>query len=224
MINKLLNKKNQIDGLQLMSLIENESVAAAFFDPQYRGIAEKMKYGNEGARQHERFELPQMNEETIALFIAEIDRALRPSSYLFLWVDKYHVCEGVNEWIPGDMQIVDMITWNKGKMGMGYRTRRQSEYLIVLQKRPIRARATWTDHAIPDVWTESVIKTHPHSKPTELQRRLIEAVTQPGDLVLDPAAGGYSVFDAARLSGRNFIGGDIKYGEQDRTVGETFGV
>ena len=106
-----------------------------------------------------------------------------------------------------------MITWNKGKIGMGYRTRRKAEYLIVFQKSPIRAKGCWKDHTIPDVWEEPTEKKHPHSKPIELQRKLIEAVTEEHETVLDPAAGGYSVFEACKLSGRSFIGGDIEYGE-----------
>ena len=56
-------------------------------------------------------------------------------------------------------------------------------------------------------------KTHPHSKPVELQRRLIAATTKDGDVVLDPASGGFSVFEACKLLNRDFIGGDIQYGE-----------
>lgn len=93
---------------------------------------------------------------------------------------------------------------------MGYRTRRRSEYLIVFQKKPVRAKACWTDHSIPDVWEEKIPKVHPHSKPKELQRRLIVATILEGDYVLDPASGGFSALEACKLSGRNFIGGDIK--------------
>jgi len=96
---------------------------------------------------------------------------------------------------------------------MGYRTRRRSEYLIVLQKSPVRAKGCWYDHDIPDVWIEKTPKTHPHSKPVELQQRLIAATTQDGDCVIDPASGGYSVYEACKNLGRDFIGSDIEYGE-----------
>ena len=42
---------------------------------------------------------------------------------------------------------------------------------------------------------------------------LIAAVTEPEDLVLDPEAGGYSVLEACKTLDRDFIGGDIKFGE-----------
>ena len=99
---------------------------------------------------------------------------------------------------------------------MRYRTRRKSEYLVIFQKKPKKAKGVWTSHSIPDVWTEKVGKTHAHYKPINLQRILIEATTDKGDLVLDPASGGYSVFEACKLSGINFIGGDIEFGDEPK--------
>lgn len=210
-----MNKKNLADGLSLLADIEDRSVAAAFFDPQYRGVLDKLKYGNEGAaRGKARCGLRQMDEDTIIRFIAEIDRALKEGGHLFLWVDKFHLCQGVLDWFAyTHLNLVDIIVWDKSKIGMGYRTRRKAEYLVVFQKSPVRAKACWTDHAIPDVWEEKVPKVHPHSKPIELQRRLIAATTKEGDVILDPASGGYSVFEACKLLGRDFVGGDILYGE-----------
>jgi site-specific DNA-methyltransferase (adenine-specific) len=56
---------------------------------------------------------------------------------------------------------------------------------------------------------ESKNKKHPHQKPLELQKVLIEAVSNVGDLVVDPAAGSYSVLEACLLSQRTFLGCDI---------------
>lgn len=209
------NYKNKIDGLVLLSAIPDNSIKTAFFDPQYRGVLDKLSYGNEGMnRGKARSELPQMEEKTIIDFIKEIDRVVTPSGHLFLWVDKFHLCQGILDWIVGtNFNLVDMIVWDKGKIGMGYRTRRKSEYLIVLQKSPVRAKGCWNIHNIPDVWKGKVVKVHAHSKPIELQKQLILATTSEKDYILDPAAGGYSVFEACKETNRNFIGGDIKYGE-----------
>ena len=97
---------------------------------------------------------------------------------------------------------------------MGYRTRRKSEYLVVIQKLPKKAKSTWVLHNIPDVWDEKVVKTHTHSKPIELQKQLILATTNERDLVCDPASGGFSVFEACKLSKRNFIGTDLIFGTE----------
>lgn len=214
-LKSLLNQTLDICGLRLLSQVEKESITLVFFDPQYRGVLDKMKYGNEGERQKGRSELHQMSEEMICDFIGEIHRVLKPSAYLMLWIDKFHLCEGVQKWLENtSFQSVDLITWNKGKMGMGYRTRRQSEYLLVLQKKPIKAKGTWNLHNIRDIHSEKIpqeqLKLHPHSKPRGLQEALILSCTQEGDIVLDPAAGSFSVFECCKETNRNFLGTNLK--------------
>ncbi len=201
--------------MELLANIETGSIATVFFDPQYRGILDKLKYGNEGvSRGKARSNLQQMDEDTIMKFIEDIDRVLKESGHLFLWIDKFHLCQGVLDWFKNtNLNLVDMIVWDKGKIGMGYRTRRKAEYCIVFQKSPAKAKACWTDHAIPDVWVEKTEKIHPHSKPVELQKRLIGATTKNGDFICDPAAGGYSVLRACEELNRDFIGCDIEYGD-----------
>lgn len=211
------NKQQIANGLDLLSTICDKSVAVCFFDPQYRGLLDKLKYGNEGSKENARCNLTQMNEETIIKFIKEMDRVLKDSGHLFLWVDKYHLNEGdVKRWIDGtNFELVDMITWYKNTFGLGSRSRSTSEFLIVLQKRPKRAKDIWTDHSIPDVWCEKIVeKTHPHEKPLELQKRLICATTTDDDVVVDAAAGSYSVLEACKLSNRKFLGCDIQFGEE----------
>ena len=212
----LLNQRNQMNGLHLLDLLDGSSVKVVFFDPQYRGILDKMSYGNEGKnRGKERSSLPQMSEETIKDFLAKIERILKPNGYLFLWIDKFHLMEGVKKWFENfkTLEIVDMITWDKKKMGMGYRSRRRSEYCVVVQKEPRQAKSTWLLHNIPDVWEEKLVcKEHAHSKPIELQKQLILATSQENDLIVDPASGGYSVFMACLGVNRNFLGCDLKCG------------
>ena len=203
----------KMDGLELLSRLPGAFAPVAFLDPQYRGVLDKLAYGNEGvSRGKKRSALMQMSETTIAEFIRGIDRALIPSGHLFLWLDKFHLCQGFKSWLADTaLEVVDLVTWNKDRMGMGYRTRRQSEYCVVLQKRPRRAKGVWQVHNIPDVWTEKIgDRAHPHQKPVKLQAALITAVSCPGDIVVDPAAGSYSVMAAAQSCGRVFVGCDLE--------------
>lgn len=209
-----IDVRQKMDGLELLQKIPEYSAPLVFFDPQYRTILDKQAYGNEGKQRGKaRTELPQMPEKDIRKFIAEIQRALVPSGHLMLWVDKYILCSGINSLMEGSsLQLVDMVTWNKNRMGMGYRTRRYSEYLVIFQKQPVRAKGVWRVHDIPDVWTEKIEngdRNHTHAKPVELQKRLIKAVTNIGDVVVDPAAGGYSVLTSAKETKRHFLGCDI---------------
>ena len=66
-----------------------------------------------------------------------------------------------------------------------------------------------------DVWTgpltpakEKLLGKHPTQKPLYLLERIIEASTNPGDLVLDPFCGSSSTGVAAKALGRRYIGID----------------
>ena len=206
-----LNQYNQADGLELLRALQPDSYPLCIFDPQYRGVLEKQRYGNEGSRQTERSVLPQMHEPQIIAFIKAIARALMPSGHLLLWTDKFHLCTGIAHWLVGtDLHTVDLVVWNKLRMGMGYRTRRMSEYCLVVQKAPLRAKGVWLVHDIPDVMAERLQTKFTHAKPIKAQARLIEALTNPGDIVVDPAAGSYSVLEACRQTDRQFLGCDIR--------------
>ncbi len=208
----LLNNRNNGDGYELLKSLKESITKCVFFDPQYRGVLDKMGYGNEGARQIGRSELKQMDENVIIDFIKEIDRVLLPSGYLFLWIDKFHLVEGIQSWYADtNLLTVDLMTWDKGRIGMGYRTRRKSEYILILQKKPKKAKSTWSVHNIPDVYEEKIVdKIHVHQKPIVLQSKLIEAVTEKGDLIIDPCAGSFRIFDICDKLNRNFIGTDLK--------------
>jgi len=210
-LQNLADQRLKLDGLKLLGQFPDASVPLVVFDPQYRGVLDKLDYGNEGARQKGRAVLTQMSEETIKDFLRDIARVLRPSGHLMLWVDKFHLVEGTRPWFHGlPLAAVDLITWDKGRIGMGYRTRRRCEYLMVLQKLPTRAKGCWTVHDIPDCWLEKTPRTHPHAKPEQLQAALINAVTAPGDVVVDPAAGGFSVLRAANSINRRFLGCNLE--------------
>ncbi len=206
------NTRLKMDGLDFLSMLPANGVPVAFLDPQYRGVLEKLSYGNEGKdRGKRRCALEQMTEAMIGRFVRGIDSALIPSGHLFLWVDKFHLCQGVRPWFDGtSLDIVDLVTWDKGTFGMGYRTRRRAEYCIVLQKQPRKAKGVWKIHNIPDVKQEPVSQRHhPHTKPVDLQGELMSAVSHEGDFVIDPAAGSFSVLQSAQIRKRTFLGCDL---------------
>jgi len=106
--------------------------------------------------------------------------------------------------------VVDGGDSDTNRMGMWCRSRRVTEYCVGLQKQPRRAKGVWEIHNIPDTWREPApTGEHPHRKPLQLQAELIAAVTDEGDLVLDPAAGDFTVMEAARARRRNFLGCDL---------------
>ncbi len=201
---------NCMEGRDFLERLPQASFPLCFFDPQYRGVLDKQRYGNEGSRQKGRALLQQMDEAVIKAFVEAVDRVLMPSGHLLLWIDKYHLCTGFDHWLEAtSLERVDLVVWDKRRIGMGYRTRRRCEFLMVLQKRPVRAKGVWRVHDIPDVVEEKIDRKLVHAKPVGVQRRLIEALTNPGEFVLDPAAGTYSVLTAAGQCGRRFLGCDL---------------
>ena len=226
-LNFIKHNKNeylQMDGIELIRNLPHNSVDACIFDPQYKSVLEKMKYGNEGARQKGRAKLQQMSEEVIIQFLGAIKDVLKPSAHLFLWVDKFILCEGKHiKWLENinldwtgvpskePLNLVDMITWHKESFGMGYRSRRTSEHLLILQKSP-KTIKNWTVKNIRDVWSEKIENPrlgHPHKKPVGLTVELIKSVVPKNGIVLDPCSGSFSSFEASRLAGRDFLGCDL---------------
>lgn len=210
---------------ELLRSLPDRCTPLVFFDPQHRSVLNKLDYGNEGARQKERAGLPAMSDAFIEECCRESARVLMPSGYLMLWSDTFRLCQGYHLPLSDILKTVDLISWDNQRPGNGYRSRRCGDYLLVLQKPPIRARSTWHDHKIPSRWSEKVDrKSHPHIKPIGLIARLIGAVTQPSDLVVDPAAGSFVVIHAAHQLGRNFIGCDLRLPTANTVAVTTQGV
>jgi site-specific DNA-methyltransferase (adenine-specific) len=209
-----LNVAQRGDALELLRSLPDRCTPLVFLDPQHRSVLDRLKFGNEGERQRGRARLPQMSEDYIDTCCLEIARVLRPSGYCMRWIDTFGLGEGLHRRVRKALMCTDIIAWDNLRPGQGKRSRHRGDYLLALQKPPLKARATWHDHGIPSRWAEKVDrKVHPHTKPIGLVERLIAATTQPSDLVVDPAAGGFGVMRAALELERQFIGCDIAYDE-----------
>jgi DNA modification methylase len=77
-----------------------------------------------------------------------------------------------------------------------------------------------------DVWDIQHINMHdettrvgyPTQKPVELIDKIINACTEPGDIVMDCFLGSGTTFESALKNGRKFIGGDINLGSIEITI------
>ena len=58
-------------------------------------------------------------------------------------------------------------------------------------------------------------RQHPHQKPKELIKALIEATTNPGDLIIDPCAGSFVVLEVCKELERKFLGCDLTFNEME---------
>jgi site-specific DNA-methyltransferase (adenine-specific) len=149
------NTPQRGDAIELLQSLPSGCTPLVFFDPQHRENLDKLQYGNEGARQCERSRLPAMATEYIDECCCQAARVLAPGGYLMKWVNAFQLVQGHHLRVT-NVQCVDVIAWDNLQLGMGYRARRRGDYLVILQKPPIKAKTTWRDHGIPDRWPEKV--------------------------------------------------------------------
>ena len=110
------------DALTLLRSLPDGCTPLLFFDPQFRGVLDKLQYGNEGARQKRRFALPAMTADYVDQCCREAARVLAPSAYLLRWSDTFHLCEGDHLRIADVLKCVDMIAWDSLRPGNGITT------------------------------------------------------------------------------------------------------
>src|SRR5262249_8134334 len=82
MTGKQLYQRNHAqsgDALALLQSLPDCCTPVVFFDPQHRDVLDKLKFGNEGARQKGRAMLPAMTGSYIDACCHESVRVLRPS-------------------------------------------------------------------------------------------------------------------------------------------------
>ncbi|KLL03050.1 MAG: adenine specific DNA methylase [Mycoplasmataceae bacterium RV_VA103A] len=101
-------------------------------------------------------------------------------------------------------------------MLLGSWFRNQAEFAYLLQKESFNCRE-FRDRSFGNIfkerWKVILLRDHPHEKPAGLNKRLIEAVTQKGDLVVDPCAGSFTVLNSCLETKREFLGADINYSQ-----------
>lgn len=85
---------------------------------------------------------------------------------------------------------------------------------------------TSTHRTVDDVWRMSMLQPadqteptgYPTQKPEHLLARIIEACSQPGDLVFDPFMGSGTTQSVCMKTGRRFLGADINLGALETTI------
>jgi site-specific DNA-methyltransferase (adenine-specific) len=203
-----------MDGYAMMRSLADGEASLVVLDPQYRAVLDKQAYGNEGKRQSARAKLKPMSDDDVCHLVEQAGRVLRPSGHLAIWMDKFSLASAhYHHWLrrAAVFQIVEVFAWNKGRIGMGSRGRGVMEYAVIAQKLPTRAKGVWIDRGMLDGFLEpKELNGHAHAKPRAWTERLIRSITRPGDLVVDPCAGGFMLLDVCRNNGREFVGCDLE--------------
>lgn len=187
------------DCLDVLRGMPDASVDAIVTDPPYGTAALGGGYGR--AHQHI------ANDADLSALewaLPEIVRVCRADAYfaVFCGAKKRPAVDALLA--ANGLAHVGEMVWDKGAPGLGYTIRYAHETAVVYRKgTPPR----------PPVPLLSVVRSpivrgglHPHQKPTDVMRRLVEWATPAGGTVLDPFCGSGSTGVAAHDAVRNFIG------------------
>jgi DNA modification methylase len=117
-----------------------------------------------------------------------------------------------------ELQFMQQVVWDKGKMGLGWHYRRSYETVLVAKRGG--GRVAWFDrsHRVENVirpgdyGIKKIIPQkaqHPTEKPVGLPAHFIRLHTRKNWLVVDPVCGTGSTLVAAKTLGRRAIGIEI---------------
>ena len=112
-----------------------------------------------------------------------------------------------------NLRVQNMVVWDKGAIGMGNGFRNRHELICHAADGVPVVGDKGTPNVLQFAPVDEVIAVpkdrlvfHPSPKPVALMERLLAVVSRPGDLVLDPFAGGGATLVAAKRTGRRAIG------------------
>jgi len=121
-------------------------------------------------------------------------------------------------WLDEVLEFKQMVVWDKGPMGMGWHYRRSYETVLVAQKPG--APCKWYDESNrvenilrPSLGIRKLLPSqdqHPTAKPWQLAAFFIRLHSRPGEVVVDPFAGGGSTLLASHRLGRKAIGIELE--------------
>ena len=211
-------KISQLDALEYLESIPDESVGVIVTDPPYWTLDRWRKVGTTtrlGGHRDKDKRREEMFFETIDMdylwsVFLEFDRVLKLDGHLYIFCDD-RVGAILLNWIheaQGDHRFGDAhaLDWDKVHIGMGYHYRRRYELIIFAWREPregVRGfkKRKLANLGVPDVLTAKRVKqsdtTYPTEKPVEIIETLLQQSARNGDTILDPFAGSGSLAVAA---------------------------
>lgn len=109
------------------------------------------------------------------------------------------------------LRFFHCVIWDKLNPGLGWRYRRQSEFVMVAHR--LGGTLLWNEEkeAVPNIvhFFPGRDRLHPNEKPEGFVLPFVERHSLPGDLVLDPFLGSGTTAVAAKKLGRHFLGFEI---------------
>lgn len=203
------------DCLDVLDEIDLDEIDLVLMDPPYAsGARTEAKKSSSGAMMRGQrwgakpIENDQMTTTGFVWLIrAVMDRlipAMKDGAAVLCFIDWRQWPNLVGALESKNLRVNSMIVWDKVSMGLGNGFRAQHELICFASIGTPRICLRDCGNVIQ--CKRALADDHPSPKPEPLLARLIEVLTEPGDLIVDPFAGSGSTIAAARKLGRRSIG------------------
>ena len=207
-----LNRIYNMDCLEGMKEMQDNSINCIITDPPYSGLQSKSRGDGRFSQEEHHIDYDDLSERAFLLFLKpifrELYRVLKVGGHLYCFTDWKQLRNMADCIELASFKIVNLVCWDKGHFGTGAGYRSQAEYILVFSK------------GLPNIFNLNNIgnvitckratdNDHPHEKPLELIDVFILNSTQKDDIVFDPFLGSGTTAEAAIKRGRQFIGMDV---------------
>lgn len=193
------------DCVDLLPEIKSSSIDMVIIDPPY-STPIVTAFGREQVKNLGDLSLQSTYFKMLKL---QFERVLKPDGRLFIFCDdKYYP---VLFAIFYTWQNINLVIWDKGKIGMGNPFRKQHELLFYANRSAFDYNRTERITHYPSIMKYAPVneKLHGAQKPVKLLKDLILGFSNEGDTVLDCFMGSGSTGVACQETNRNFIGMEI---------------
>jgi len=201
-----LNRIYNMDCIEGMEQIADSSIDLIITDPPYT-TPTITAFGREKVRNVADLSIQETYVKTLK---REFERILKPDAPIFMFCDDNYypsIFRAFYNW-----NNTQMLTWDKGRIGMGKPFRKRHELIFYANRQSIDYHRTEGITHYPTVLNYKPVgseKVHGAQKPVDLIADLIKGFSVEGSVVLDCFMGSGTTAVAASKTGRQYIGFEL---------------
>lgn len=198
-----LNKVYNEDCLIGMKSIPDKSIDMILCDPPY-STPTIHAFGRQKVKRLSDLAIQEFYFNAIK---KEWERILKPNAPIIVFCDDIYYAVLVGLFY--DWQQLNLVVWDKGKIGMGNPFRKQHELIFYANRGSIELNKHKLTHIPSVIKCKFTKEFHGAEKPVEILSTLINGLTKQNDLVLDCFMGSGSTAISCIETNRNYIGFEL---------------